>query len=63
MQTDLNKETLCPGMMWLIASDVSGDEVRTARKVPVMSRAEWFGPVSKNGQAYRNAGTVVMSVK
>ena len=24
-------------MMWLIASDVSGDEVRTTRKVPVMS--------------------------
>ena len=45
-------------MMWLIASDVSGDEVRTARKVPVMSRAEWFCPVSKNGQAYRQAGTV-----
>jgi len=36
-QTDLNKEILCPGMMWLIASDVSGDEVRTTRKVPVMS--------------------------
>jgi hypothetical protein len=57
-QTDLNKEILCPVLVWLIASNVSGDKVWTTRKVPVMSRAEWFGPASKNGQTWRQAVTM-----
>jgi hypothetical protein len=35
-------------MMCLIPSYVSGDEVRTARYVTVMSRSGWFGPMSNS---------------